>query len=163
MGDLRRVGALGALPDDVVECLDVDVQVLQAGGGGFERVAVVVDLRVVVEHHQALGRVRGQGELDGVGEVVDAGEDRDRLGLEQDRVQLCHRRAGLQRHRDGSGEGQGHVDDGVVGAGEAERCDPIAGLDRVACQGVGEGLYARPRLAVGQGVEAGLQLGDRAA
>ena len=124
---------------------------------------MVVDLWVVVEHHQALGRVRGQGEFDSVSEVVDAGKDCHRLGLEQDRVQLWHRRTGLERHRDGSGQGQGHVHDGVVGAGEAERRDPIAGVDRIACQGVGESLYACPRLVVGQGVEAGLQLGDRAA
>ena len=124
---------------------------------------MVVDLRVVVEHHQALGRVRGQREFDGVLEVVDAGQDRHRFGLDQDRVQLWHRRTGLQRYRDGSGQGQRHVHDGVVGAGEAERGDAVAGLDRVTGQGVGESLDACPGLAIGQGVEAGLQLGDRAA
>ena len=75
---------------------------------------------------------------------------------------MWHRRTGLERHRDGSGQGQGHVHDGVVGAGEPERRDPIAGVDRVAGQGVGESLHSGPRLAVGQGVEAGLQLGDGA-
>ena len=52
--DLGAVGVLGALGDDVVEGLDGDVQVGQPGDGGLEGLAVVVDLRVVVEHHQAL-------------------------------------------------------------------------------------------------------------
>ena len=73
---------------------------------GFRgRLAVVVDLGLVVEHHQALGRVCGEREFDGVGEVVDAGEDRDGLGLDEDRVQLLDRGAGLQRDGDGSGQG----------------------------------------------------------
>ena len=107
--------------------------------------------------------MRGEREFDGVVEVVDAGEDRDGLGLDEDRVQLRDGRAGLQRDGDGSGQGQGHVDDGVVGAGEAERRDAVAGVDGVVGQGVGEGLHAVPGLEVGQGVEAGLVLGDGAA
>jgi len=39
--------------------------------------------------------VGGEREFDGVGEVVDAGEDRDGLGLDQDRVQLFGGGAGL--------------------------------------------------------------------
>jgi hypothetical protein len=161
--DLRAVAVLSARRDDVVECLDGDVQVGQAGRGGVECFAVVVDLRVVVEDHQALGGVRGERELDGVGEVVDAGEDGHRLGLDEDRVQRLDGCTGLQGNGDGAGQGQGHVDDGVVGAGEAERGDPVAGLDGVVGQGVGEGLHAGPGLAVGQGVEAGRELGDGAA
>ena len=137
--------------------------VVQPGDRVLEGLAVVVDLRVVVEHHQALRRVGGEREFDGVGEVVDAGEDRDGLGLDEDRVQLRDGRAGLQRDGDGSGQGQGHVDDGVVGAGEAERGDAVAGVDGVVGERVGEGLHAGPGLEVGQGVEAGLELGDGAA
>ena len=62
---------------------DGDVQAGQADDGGVECFAVVVDLGVVVEHDQALRGVRGEGELHGVVEVVDAGEDGDRLGLER--------------------------------------------------------------------------------
>ena len=124
---------------------------------------MVVDLGVVVEHDQALRCVGGEREFDGVGEVVDAGKDCDGLGFDEDRVQLGHRGAGLQGDRDGAGEGQGHVDDGVVGAGEAEGGDAVAGAHGVAGEGVGEGLDAGPRLAVGEGVEAGLVLGDGAA
>ena len=147
---------LGALLDHVIECLDSDVQIAQARGGGFYCLAVVVDLRVVVEHHKALGRMRGEREFDGVIEVVDAGEDRDRFGLDQDRVQLLHRCTRLQRNSDGSGQGQGHVHDGVVGAGEAQRRDAVAGLNRVVGQCVGESPHASPGLAVGEGVEMGL-------
>ena len=142
---LGSAGVRGAVGDDVVEGLDGDGLVGQPRGGGLECLAVVVDLRVVVEDHQALRRVRGEGEFDGVVEVIDAGEDRDGLGLDEDRVQRGDGRAGLQRDRDGSDEGQCHVDDGVVGAGEAEGGDAVAGLDGVAGQGVGESADPRPR------------------
>jgi hypothetical protein len=49
-----------------------------------------------------------------------------------------------------------------VQAGEAQRRDAVAGLDGVAGQGVGESAHAGPGLTVGQGVEARLELGDRA-
>ena len=90
-------------------------------------------------------------------------EEGDRFGLDDDRVHLGHRRAGLQRNGDGSGQGQGQVDDGVVGAGEAERRDAVTGVHGVADQGVGQSADAVPGLAVGDGVEARLVLGDGAA
>ena len=40
--------------------------------GGFERVAVVVDLRQVVEHDQASRREAGEDQFDCVAEIVDA-------------------------------------------------------------------------------------------
>ncbi len=102
-GELWPVGVAGALGDDVVEGLDRDGLVVQPRGRGLEGLAVVVDLRVVIEDDEAGGRMRGERELDGVGEVVDAGEDRDGLGLDEDRVQLCERArwsaAGRRRRR----------------------------------------------------------------
>jgi hypothetical protein len=124
---------------------------------------VVVDLGVIVEHDEPLGRMRGECEFDGVGEVVDAGQDRHRLGFGEDGVELVQWCAGLQRYGHGSGQGQRHVDDDVVGAGEAQRRDPVAGLDGGAGQGVCQRLHPCPGLAVGEGVEAGLEFGDGAA
>ena len=160
--DVRSVGVLRGLSDEVIEGLDRDVVVGQAYCGGFQCFAVVVDLGVVVEHHQALRCVRGEREFDGVPEVVDAGDDRDRFGLDEDRVQLLHRSICLQRNRDGSGKRQRHIHDRVVGTGEPERCDTVAGPYRVVGQCVGEGAHTSPCLAVGQGVESRLQRGNSA-
>jgi hypothetical protein len=140
-----------------------DVQFGQSAYGGVECLAVVVDLGVVVEYDQPLRGVCGQCQFDGIGEVIHAGEDRHRLGLDQDRMQLLHGRTRLQRNGDRASQGQGHVDDGVIGAGEPESRDAVAGLNGVASKSVGEGADPLPRFAVGQGVEAGLQGGDRSA
>ncbi len=77
-------------------------------------------------------------------------------------MQLLHRRTGLQRNGDGTGQRKRHVDDRIVRAGEAERRDAVAGPDRIVGQCIGESADASPGLAVGHGVEMGLQLGDGA-
>ena len=66
-------------------------------------------------------------------------------------------RTGLQRDGHRARQGQRHVDDGVVGAGESQGCDAVARLDGVPGQRVGKRADPMPRLAVGQGVEARLK------
>ena len=132
--------------------------------GGFQRLALVVDLGVVVEHDQPCGRVRGQDQFDGVVEIVDARSDHARLGLGDDGSQLGNGRAGLQRNGHRADQDQRHVDSRVVDAGEAQRTDPIAGPHRmVACQGGRDRADAVPQLAVGDGLEPGQQLDGCAA
>jgi len=56
----------------------------ECGLGGVECLALIVRLGVVVEDDEPRRRVRGQRQFDGVGQVVDAGSDRHRLGLGDD-------------------------------------------------------------------------------
>jgi hypothetical protein len=65
-------------------------------GCSGQRVAVVVDLAVVVEHDQPLGKVTGQHEFDRVVEEIDTRQDGNGLGLCGDRPQLCDGCAGLK-------------------------------------------------------------------
>ena len=55
---------------------------------GLHRLALVVDLGTVVEHHQTGGGVAGQHQFDRVGQVIDAGRDYARLGLGDNGRQL---------------------------------------------------------------------------
>ena len=133
--------------------------------GGVQRLALVVHLGVVVEDDQPRGRVPGQRQFNGIVQIVNARGDHVRLGLGHDGPQLGHRRAGLQRNAYRARQDQGHVDDRVIDAGEAQHTDPIAGPHQrrwPACQGGRDRADAVPQLAVAGGLEPGQQV-DRGA
>ena len=127
---------------------------------GAQGVAVIVDLRQVVEHDQAIRRETGEDQLDGVVEVADARRDDRRLGLGDDRAQLGDRCARLQRHGNRAQSDQCDVDGRVVDAGEAHQCDAVAGPDRVVGQCIGDRLNPLGDVGVGDGLEAGEKRGS---
>lgn len=152
------------LRDDFAEYVDAcrRLSLRQACSCSGHCVAVVVDLRPVVEHDQP-GRLRSrQNQLDRFGEVIDARGERRRLGLGDDRPQRFQGCAGLQRHRDGAQFDQRDVDAGVVDAGEPEHRNAVTPTDRIVGQRVGDGAYPCGEFAVGDGLEAGEQSSGRA-
>ncbi len=126
-------------------------------------VTVVVELGAVVEDHQPSKRVARVGgskdQVDGVGQVVDAGRENRGLCLGDDRQQLRDRGAGLQRNRHCADPAQRDVDVGVVNAGEAEHAHPVTGCHCVTGQRSGHCVDPAGQLAVGDCVEPGKQLG----
>ena len=131
--------------------------------GGSKLIAVVVDLREVVEHEQARRGESGEDQLDRVGEIVDARCDQRRLGLGHDRPQRRDGCARLQWNGNRAQSDQRDVDGGVVDAGEAQQCDAVAGRDRIVRQGVGDRLHPLGDLPVGDRLEAGEKYGGRSA
>ena len=134
--------------------------------GGLQCLAVVVELAAVVEDHEMRGRVAGIGgsedHVDRIGQVVDTRGENGGLGLEDDRLQLRDRRAGLQRDRHGADEAQRDVNRGVVDAGEPQHADPVTGCHKpisAVSQSAGQLIDAVGQLAVADFVEPGQQRG----
>ena len=150
-------GKFGSALTDVRQGFDDDSTTCfgQSRLGGVKGVAMIVDLRQVVEHDQPSRREAGEDQFHCVAEVVDARGDDGRLSLGDDRAQLRDGRACLQRHGDRAEADQRDVDGCVVDAGEAEQCDTVARADRVAGQRIGDRLHAFGEVAVGDGLEAG--------
>jgi hypothetical protein len=126
----------------------------ERGGGGGQRFAVIVDLRVVVEDDHPVGRMPGAREFDGLVDIVDAGGDDPRLGLGQNRGQCRRGGTGLQGNRYRTQLAERRVDHGVIGAGEPEDGDPVTCGEAGGMQGRGGRADAVPQLGVGDGVEA---------
>ena len=158
VGDERLYGGkFGPAPADVRQGFNDDATtgVGQSRLGGFERLAMVIDLRQVVEHDQARRREAGEDQFGCVAEIVDARGDDGRFRLGDDRSQLRDGRACLQRHGDRTKADQRDVDGCVVDTGEAQQRNTVAGADGVAGQRVGDRLDACGELAIGDGLEAG--------
>ena len=83
--------------------------------------------------------------------MVDGGGDEYRFGLGDDRSERRQRCTGLQGDGHGADRRQGHVDDRVVHAGEAQQRDPVARGDVVERRS--QRTDAPGQLSVGDGVE----------
>lgn len=132
----------------------------------LERRTPAVVARVVVEDHQPLRRGNRQDAFDGRVEQFWCRGDHARLGLPDDRGQLCDRRTGLQWNGDQSQVHTGQVDRGVVTARESEHRHEIAGVQRILRGAVPRGgnrADALPQFAVGEGVEVRQQSARRTA
>lgn len=156
----RVVGAVGngcgrqrpAAFDQFGKCVDGH-RAGQPSSGGFDGLAVGVNLAVVIEYDQPGRGVTGQ-HFDGVAKIVDAGGDHRRLGLGDDRAQPGDRRTGLQWNRHGAQPDQRDVDGCVVDAVEAQHANPVARPDRgLSAQRGGQCAGAGPQFAVGDGLE----------
>ncbi|BBX70653.1 hypothetical protein MPSYJ_41140 [Mycolicibacterium psychrotolerans] len=142
------------------EHLDRAAAVGQTGAGVGEGVAVIVDLGPVIEDDDAAHRVGVAREVHGVGEMVDRRGDDRGFGLGDDGLQRRGRRTRLQRNGHRAAQRQGHVDDRVVHAGEAQQRDAVTGCD--VGEGVHQGVYPGGQFGVGDGVESGEEFGGGA-
>lgn len=113
--------------------------------------------RAVVEDDEAPDRARRDDHVDGGVQAVGARGQHRRLGLRDDRRQLGQRGVGLQGYGHGPQVDARQVERRVVGAGEAEGADPVAGAQgvlRVVVPPAGQRADAGPQFAVADGVEA---------